>query len=102
MPVRKLERDGAQISIEGAFDNPQYAVHARENGRLIVIDVDQAALPAGGIKTSGTSSLISRTVTSNTARGARIELALTGKATYHARAIRDRITVRLERGETAS
>jgi len=93
------ERDGAQISIEGAFDNPQYAVHARENGRLIVIDVDQAALPAGGIKTSGTSALISRTVTSNTARGARIELALTGKATYHARATRDRITVKLERGE---
>ncbi len=92
------ERDGAQISIEGAFDNPQYAVHARENGRLIVIDIDQAALPAGGIETSGTSSLVSRTVASNTARGARIELALTGKATYHARATADRITVSLERG----
>jgi len=93
------ERDGAQISIEGAFDNPQYAVRAQEDGRLIIIDVDQAALPAGGIETSGTSSLIARTVASNTARGARIELALTGKATYHARASSGRITVRLERGD---
>ena len=92
------ERDGAQISIEGAFDNPQYAVRAKEDGRLIVIDVDQAALPAGGIKTSGSNSLISRTVASNTARGARIELSLTGKATYHARATADRITVTLQRG----
>jgi type IV pilus assembly protein PilQ len=93
------ERDGAEISIEGVFDNPQYAVRAKENGRLIVIDVDEAALPAGGINMSGTSSLIARTVASNTARGARIELALTGKATYHARATSDRITVRLARGE---
>ncbi len=93
------ERDGAQISIEGEFDNPQYAVRAQENGRLIIIDVDKAALPAGGIETSGTSSLVARTVASNTARGARIELALTGKATYHARATSDRITVRLERGD---
>ena len=95
------EQDGAQISIEGAFDNPHYAVRARENGRLIVIDVDEAALPSGGIETSGTSSLISRTVASNTARGARIELSLTGKATYHARATSNRITVRLERGSGA-
>ena len=58
------EQDGAQISIEGAFDDPHYAVRARENGRLIVIDVDEAALPSGGIETSGTSSLISRTVAS--------------------------------------
>ena len=93
------ERDGAQISIEGAFDDPQYTVRAIENGRLIVIDVDQAALPAGGITASGTSSLIARTVASNTARGARIELALTGKATYHARATNDRITVKLQRGD---
>ena len=96
------ERDGAQISIEGAFDNPQYAVRARENGRLIVIDVDQAALPSGGIQTTGTSSLIARTVASNTARGARIELALTDQATYHARATSDRITVKLQRGQSSS
>ena len=95
------ERDEAHISIEGAFDKPQYAVRARENGRLIIIDVERAVLPPGGIQTTGTSSLISRTVASNTAHGARIELALTDEATYHARATQDRITVRLRRGETA-
>ncbi|UCF48698.1 MAG: type IV pilus secretin PilQ [Myxococcales bacterium] len=92
------ERDGAQISIEGAFDNPQYAVRAKEDGRLIVIDVDEAALPSGGLQTSGTNALVARTVASNTARGARIELTLTDKATYHARATDNRITVKLQRG----
>ena len=96
------ERDGAQVSIEGAFSDPQYAVRAREGGRLIVIDVDHAALPAGGIQTAGTSSLVSRTVASNTARGARIELTLTGEETYHARASNGRITVKLSRGNGGS
>jgi len=96
------ERDGAQISIEGAFEDPQYAVHAKENGRLIIIDIDNAALPGGGIETSGTSSLVARTVASTTARGARIELTLTDKATYHARATSRGIIVRLERGQGAA
>ena len=91
--------DGAKVSIKGAFDDPQYAVRAREDGRLIIIDVDDASLPSGGIETSGTNSLVARTVASNTARGARIELTLTGKATYHARATADGITVQLQRGE---
>jgi len=95
----KGERDGAQVSIEGSFKYPQYAVRAREEGRLIIIDVDDATLPAGGIETSGTNSLVARTVASNTARGARIELTLTGKATYHARATDDGITVKLRRGQ---
>ena len=92
------ERDGARISIEGAFSDPRYVVRAKEDGRLIVIDVEDAALPKGGVQTTGTNALIARTITSNTAHGARIELALTDEATYHARADHDRITVRLERG----
>ncbi|MGB5809085.1 MAG: hypothetical protein WBG86_01070, partial [Polyangiales bacterium] len=96
------ERDGAQVSIEGAFGEPRYAVRAREGGRLIVIDVDQAALPSGGIETSGSNALVARTVASTTARGARIELSLTGEATYHARARDGRITVSLRRGSGPS
>jgi type IV pilus assembly protein PilQ len=92
------ERDGAFISIEGVFEDPQYAVRAHEDGRLIVIDIEGAALRSGGVKTTGTSSLITRTVTSNTAQGARIELKLADKATYHARASENRITVNLRRG----
>ena len=37
--------DGARISIEGAFDDPQYAVRSRQDGRLIIIDVEDATLP---------------------------------------------------------
>lgn len=96
------ERDGAFISIEGAFEDPQYTVRAREEGRLIIIDIDGAALPSEGIQKTGTSSLIARTVASNTARGARIELKLTGKATYHARANDNRITVNLRRSNAAA
>lgn len=96
------ERDGAFISIEGEFEDPQYAVRAHEGGRLIVIDVAGTALRSGGVKTTGTSSLIARTVTSNTANGARIELKLTDQATYHARAKGNRITVSLRRGDTTA
>jgi len=94
--------DGAQISIEGEFDDPQYAVRARDDGRLIVIDVENAALPSGGIEISGTNALVSRTVASNTARGARIELTLTGRATYHARATQNGIVVKLRGGESSA
>ncbi|MGB8224159.1 MAG: secretin N-terminal domain-containing protein, partial [Polyangiales bacterium] len=93
------ERDAAEISIEGAFSDPRYAVHTKEDGRIIVIDVEDATLPAGGIRTSGSTSLVVQTVGSNTARGARIELTLTGKATYHARATENGITVKLKRGD---
>jgi type IV pilus assembly protein PilQ len=93
------ERDAAEVSIEGAFADPQYVVRAKDDGRLIVIDVDDAVLPAGGIQSNGSTSLVARTVASNTARGAHIELTLTGKSTYHARATEHGITVRLRRGE---
>ncbi len=94
------ERDEAQVSIDGAFSDPQYTVQTRNDGRLIVIDVDNAALPANGIQTSGTNSLVSGTVASNTARGAHIELTLTGKATYHARASDAGIRIKIRRGST--
>ena len=92
------ESDEARVSIEGAFRNPRYAVRAKDGGRRIVIDIDHAALRASGIETAGDSALIARTVASSTDRGARIELSLTGQATYHARASDDRITVKLRRG----
>jgi type IV pilus assembly protein PilQ len=95
-------RDGAQVSIDGAFDDPQYAVRARDDGRTIIIDVDGAVLPSGGVETSGSNSLVARTIASNTARGARIELTLTGKATYHARATENGITVKLRSGSASA
>jgi len=93
------ERDAAEVSIEGAFTDPQYTVRAKEDGRLIVIDLDDAALPAGGVQMHGSTALVARTVASNTAQGVHIELTLTGKTTYHARATESGITVKLRRGE---
>ncbi|MGB8331756.1 MAG: type IV pilus secretin PilQ [Polyangiales bacterium] len=96
------ERDAAEIYIDGAFSDQQYAVRAKEGGRVIIIDLDDATLPAGGIQTNGSASLVARTVASTTARGARIELALTGQATYHARATNSGIIVTLRRGENSA
>ena len=92
-------RDEAQVSIDGAFDNRKYAVRTRDDGRLIIIDVEDATLPPGGIASTGSTSLVARTIASNTAQGARIELLLTGKATYRARSTGTGIRVKLERGE---
>ena len=95
-------RDGAQVSINGVFTDPQYAVRANDDGRRIIIDVDDAALPAGGVQTSGSNSLVSSTIASNTARGARIELTLTERATYHARATDSGITIKLRTSESVA
>ena len=95
-------RNAAQVVIEGAFKKPEYSVRARSNGRLIIVDVEGARLPAGGVQTSGSNSLVSRTVASTTSRGARIELSLTAGAVYHARASQDRITINLTRGSAQS
>ena len=92
-------RDVAEVSIDGAFDNRKYAVRTRDDGRLIIIDVEDAALPPGGITSTGSTSLVARTIASNTAQGARIELLLTGKATYRTRSTQSGIRVRLQRGE---
>ncbi len=95
-------RDEAQVSIDGVFDNPKYAVRTRDDGRLIIIDIEDAALPPGGITTTGSTSLVARSVASNTAQGARIELMLTGKATYRARSTESGIRVKLQRGNGSS
>lgn len=92
-------RDEAQVSIEAAFDNPKYSVRTRDDGRRIIIDIEDAALPPGGINSTGSTSLVARTISSNTAQGARIELMLTGKATYRARVTGSSITVKLRRGD---
>ncbi len=95
------ERDQAEISIVGAFGEPQYIVRAQDGGRRILIDVENTALPPGGVETTGSNALVARSVASTTARGARIDLTLTSEATYHARAVDGRITIKLQRGRVA-
>lgn len=89
-------QQAAEVDIRGAFDTPAYEVHARDGGRVLVVDVAGAQLADRGVETQGTLSLVTRTVSSATARGARIELALSRPATYRARADKGHIRITLE------
>ncbi|MBK8169470.1 MAG: type IV pilus secretin PilQ [Sandaracinaceae bacterium] len=88
--------DQAELVIRGHFAEPSYAVRAREEGRVVVVDVGGASLPDGGVTTTGTSPLVMRTVASTTARGVRIEVSLRRAAAYRARVEAGNIVVRFE------
>ncbi|MCS6799568.1 MAG: type IV pilus secretin PilQ [Myxococcota bacterium] len=85
--------DRAQVVIVGAFDVPRYAVRSRDEGRTLVVDVFDAALPASGLVATGSSRLVVRTTASTTARGARIELGLARPTAFRARAEPGRIVL---------
>ena len=86
----------AEISVEGVFEIPDYSVRVRDGGRTVVIDVVDAVLPAAGLTTQGTTSLVSGLTASTTARGVRIEVTLARTAAYRARAQAGLIEVALE------
>lgn len=88
--------DRAQLVIEGAFDVPTYSVRARNGGDVVVIDVEGASLPEGGLDKARGTTLIAQTVASTTARGVRVEVHLARTATYRARADSGRIRVLFE------
>ncbi|MFW6049992.1 MAG: type IV pilus secretin PilQ [Myxococcota bacterium] len=99
--IRSIELRGegkgaAEVVVAGAFDVPTYAVRTRDGGKVVVLEVAGADLPEGGVRASGRTPLIGRTVASTTSRGVRIEVALSEQATYRARSDHGRITLRLE------
>jgi type IV pilus assembly protein PilQ len=87
--------DHATVVVRGVFDVPAYSVRARDGGRTVVLDVEDAVLPEGGLSTEGETNLVVGAVASTTSRGVRIELSLSRPLRYHARAGRGRITVTL-------
>jgi type IV pilus assembly protein PilQ len=89
--------DRADLTVRGDFDVPTYEIRSRDEGRIVVIDVSHATIPEGGLDVEGSSSLITRSTTSETALGARIELELDAPVAYRARASAGRIQIRLER-----
>ncbi|MFW5925568.1 MAG: type IV pilus secretin PilQ [Myxococcota bacterium] len=100
-PVRSIEVGGegsgvAEMTIDGSFDVPTYAVRTRKGGKVVVIEVAGASLPEGGVRARGRTPLVARTVASSTARGVRIEVVLARTATYRARSEDGRIVVRFE------
>jgi type IV pilus assembly protein PilQ len=85
----------AELVVRGDFEEPSYAVRARDGGLTVVLDVSGATLPNGAV-VSGASPLVARTSASTTARGVRIEVALARPATYRARSERGRIVLAFE------
>ncbi len=91
----------ADLTIRGDFDIPTYEVRSRDEGRIIVVDVSNANVRGDeGVPLEGDASLVTRSTTSETALGVRIELELSAPATYRARASSGRIQLRLDRIES--
>ena len=92
----------ADLTIRGDFAIPTYEVHSRDEGRIVVVDVSNATMPDAGLPLDGDSGLVTRSTTSVTALGVRIELELSAPVSYRARATSGRIQLRLERIEDDS
>jgi type IV pilus assembly protein PilQ len=90
------DADRADVVLRGVFDVPTYAVRSRDGGRVVVVDVEHAVTPDGGAAVDGEAGLISRTTTSTTARGVRVEIETRVAVAYRVRASAGRIQLRLE------
>ncbi|MCZ7678936.1 MAG: hypothetical protein M5U28_09355 [Sandaracinaceae bacterium] len=88
--VRELAVSGdahrAQIVVSGEFEVPRYDVRTRDEGRVVVLDVDGGTLPEGGLSVEGSSPLVARSTSSATSRGLRLELELRAPVAHHVRA----------------
>ena len=98
--IRSVEVRGearrAEVAIRGSFTVPEYAVRTTDQGRTVIVEVGGAALPDAGVEVLGSSRLVTATVASTTAHGARLELSTSVPVRHQARAARGRIYVRLE------
>jgi len=98
--IRRLSVRGsesrADIVIRGTLGVPEYSILSRNAGRIVVIDVEDATMPAEGLPLNGHAALVVGASTAATARGIRIELELNEPVAYRARATAGRIEIRLE------
>jgi type IV pilus assembly protein PilQ len=103
--VRALSVSGdaqrAEVVVSGDFTVPRYDVRAREEGRVIILDVEGARMPEGGVAVQGGNALVARSSTSTTALGVRVELELRAPVAHHARASGGRIVLTLLRASAA-
>lgn len=87
----------AEITIRGSFGVPSYAVRSRDEGRIVIIEVEGASMPESGISLTGDASLVARSMTSEDAHGVRLELATRHAVSYQARVEGGRLIVSLDR-----
>jgi len=89
--------DRAEITIRGSLGTPAYAVRSRDEGRVVVVELEGASMPSSGLTLSGESSLVARSTTSEIAHGVRLELVTRHPVAYHASVVDGRLVVRLDR-----
>lgn len=87
------QRDRAEMTVNGTFQVPSYSIDTLDDGKQIVIHVDNAVLAQSGVAVDGSAGLIVRSDASSTAKGVRVVVQLTRKAAYRARADKGRIQV---------
>ncbi|HKP63138.1 MAG TPA: type IV pilus secretin PilQ [Polyangiales bacterium] len=96
------QRDQAEVVIDGTFQVPKYSIDALADGKQVVIHVEDAVLGPGGLTVHGSSALIVRSSASTDARGVRINIQLTRKATYRARSEDGKIRVSFDARDGAT
>jgi type IV pilus assembly protein PilQ len=84
-------KERAEVVIDGTFEVPVYDVDPRDDGKRIVLEVTGAQLKAGGVSVEGSAALIVRSTAATTAKGVRVEIALTRAIPYVVRTERGRI-----------
>jgi type IV pilus assembly protein PilQ len=87
------QRDRAEMTVDGTFQVPSYSIDTLDDGKQIIIHVDNAVLAERGVAVDGSANLIVRSDASSTAKGVRVVVQLTRKATYRARADKGRIKI---------
>ena len=98
------EKDRAEVVIDGSFAVPAYSIHALNDGKQLILEVEGVTLASDGVSVEGTAALIVRTTASTAAKGARIVIDLTRPAEYetHTDAGRIRLSLRTpQKGATA-
>ncbi len=94
--VVKGQQDQAEIEIQGVLDVPTYSVRALDDGKRIIVELEGARLADDGFLVEGSARLVGRASASTTAHGVRVELLLTRRATYRARASRGGIQLSID------
>jgi len=80
------QRDRAELTVDGSFQVPSYSIDALDDGKQVVIHVENAVLAERGVEVDGSAALIVRSDASSTAKGVRVVVQLTRRAAYRARA----------------
>jgi type IV pilus assembly protein PilQ len=79
------QHDRAEVTIDGTFHIPSYSIDTVDDGKQVIIHVDNAVLAEQGLKVDGSANLIVRSTAASTAKGVRIVVTLTQAAAYRAR-----------------